>query len=95
MQNKVLEAMAMARPVVASEAAATGIDHGGTIAVADSAAEMAAAILTILNDPTKAAEQGRAARARVIEHYGWDAQLAVLDRLLDAPTGGEQRKAAA
>src|SRR3546814_6240106 len=29
-QNKVLEAMAMARPVVASAAAAEGIDHDGT-----------------------------------------------------------------
>ncbi|WP_293878122.1 MULTISPECIES: TIGR03087 family PEP-CTERM/XrtA system glycosyltransferase [unclassified Sphingomonas] len=81
-QNKVLEAMAMARPVVASVAAAEGIDHAGTLCVADTAADHAAQILTLLADPCAAAALAAAARARVLTRYDWDARLAPLDALL-------------
>ncbi|GAA0673649.1 sugar transferase (PEP-CTERM/EpsH1 system associated) [Sphingomonas insulae] len=81
-QNKVLEAMAMARPVVASGPAAEGIDHGGTLRVARDAADHAAHILALLDDPIAAAALGAAARARVLARYDWDARLAPLDALL-------------
>ena len=81
-QNKVLEAMAMARPVVASTAAAEGIDQGGTLRVATDAAGQAAAILALLADPQAAAALGAAARARVVARYDWRARLAPLDALL-------------
>lgn len=81
-QNKVLEAMAMARPVVASPGAAQGIDHGGTIAVADSAHEWIAAVGAILDG----AGQGDAARRQVLARYEWAARLAPLDALLGLPT---------
>ena len=81
-QNKVLEAMAMARPVVASAAAAEGIDHGGTLRVAGDAAAHVAAISALLDDPDAAAALGAAARARVIARYDWTARLAPLDTLL-------------
>jgi sugar transferase (PEP-CTERM/EpsH1 system associated) len=81
-QNKVLEAMAMARPVVASPAAATGIDHGGAIEVGEGVGGMADAVNALLDDPVRAAELGRAARQRVIDHYSWDAKLAVLDGIM-------------
>ncbi|TGX52280.1 TIGR03087 family PEP-CTERM/XrtA system glycosyltransferase [Sphingomonas gei] len=84
-QNKVLEAMAMARPVVASTAAAEGIDHDGTIAVGATSAEMAEAVRLLLSDPRKATALGDAARARVIARYGWDARLAQLDALIGLP----------
>ncbi|VXD05512.1 Glycosyl transferase family 1 [Sphingomonas sp. T1] len=80
-QNKVLEAMAMARPVVASAAAAEGIDHAGTIRVAADASEFAAQVLALLEAPADAADLGRAARAQVLRRYGWDARLAPLDAL--------------
>ncbi len=80
-QNKVLEAMAMARPVVASAAAAEGIDHAGTIRVAADAREFAAQVLALLEAPADAADLGRAARAQVLRRYGWDARLAPLDAL--------------
>lgn len=82
-QNKVLEAMAMARPVVASTAAAEGIDHAGTIRVAETARDFADQVVALLEAPETAAELGTAARAQVIERYGWDARLAPLDALLD------------
>ncbi|WP_423602574.1 TIGR03087 family PEP-CTERM/XrtA system glycosyltransferase [Sphingomonas sp. MS122] len=81
-QNKVLEAMAMARPVVASAAAATGIDHGDTIEVAEGVGGMADAVNALLDDPVRAAELGRAARQQVIGHYSWEAKLAVLDGIM-------------
>ncbi len=81
-QNKVLEAMAMARPVVASIAAAEGIDHAGTIRVAETAHEFADRITALIDAPDAAAALGNAARAQVIRRYGWDARLAPLDALL-------------
>ncbi len=87
-QNKVLEAMAMARPVVASAAAAEGIDHAGTIRVAADASEFAAQVLALLDAPADAAELGRAARAQVLRRYGWDARLAPLDALFGVEGSG-------
>ncbi|WP_085808461.1 TIGR03087 family PEP-CTERM/XrtA system glycosyltransferase [Sphingomonas sp. TZW2008] len=84
-QNKVLEAMAMARPVVASPAAGEGIDHAGAIRIADGAADYAAAIAALLADPAGAAALGRAARVQVTKRYGWDARLAPLDAILGLP----------
>jgi sugar transferase (PEP-CTERM/EpsH1 system associated) len=87
-QNKVLEAMALARPVVASSAAAEGIDHAGTIVVADDAA---AAVSALLAEPVRAEALGRSAQSRVIERYGWEARLSGLRDLL---AGAPLRKAA-
>jgi sugar transferase (PEP-CTERM/EpsH1 system associated) len=86
-QNKLLEAMAMARPVVASAAAATGIDAapGEHLLVADDAAAMADAVGSLFDDRAAAAAMGQAARARMIARYGWDARLAPLGDLLGLP----------
>lgn len=83
-QNKLLEAMAMARPVVASAAAATGIDAtpGEHLLVADGAAAMADAVGALFDDRAAAAMMGQAARARMIARYGWNAVLAPLGDLL-------------
>ena len=81
-QNKVLEAMAMARPVVASTAAAEGIDHQGTIRIADDARDCAVTIRALLADPSAAAALGEGARLQVVARYGWDARLAPLGDLL-------------
>ncbi len=82
-QNKVLEAMAMARPVVASPAAFEGID-----AVPDQhlivaqAYDMANAVSHLLVTPAEGEILGRAARAHMIAHYGWEAQLRALDAMI-------------
>ena len=81
-QNKVLEAMAMARPVVASTPAAEGIDHAGTIRVGATAAEIARATGLLLGDKHAAAAIGAAARAQVQRRYSWHACLAPLDAML-------------
>lgn len=90
-QNKVLEAMAMARPVVASTAAATGIDHGGTVEVGGTVGEIADAVIRILSDPLTASAFGALARQRVIDHYSWDARLAVLDDIMGLRGRNERR----
>jgi polysaccharide biosynthesis protein PslH len=83
-QNKVLEAMAMARPVVASPAAFEGIDAepGRDLIVADGAEAMANAIKGLLADPERAAALGAAARRHVVASYSWEARLAPLSKLL-------------
>ena len=80
-QNKVLEAMAMALPVVATPAAAEGIDHRDTLAVADEALAFASAVADLLDGP---GDLGTRARARVVERYGWDAALAPLEAMVKA-----------
>ena len=81
-QNKILEAMAMARAVVATPCAAEGIDHAGTLSVADGAASFADTVCALLEDPSKADAMGHAARARVIGRYAWNERLAPLAVLL-------------
>ncbi|MGI4732152.1 MAG: TIGR03087 family PEP-CTERM/XrtA system glycosyltransferase [Janthinobacterium lividum] len=80
-QNKVLEAMATARPVVATAAAAEGIDHADTIRVADDAETFARQVIAAI----MAGGDAPAARAQVVRRYGWDARLAPLDALLGLP----------
>ncbi|MCP1470851.1 sugar transferase (PEP-CTERM/EpsH1 system associated) [Sphingobium sp. OAS761] len=90
-QNKVLEAMAMARPVVASPQAAEGIDatDGTHFIVAADARSEADGIIALLNEPDRAHMLGKAARARMERRYRWSATLSDLpDMLLGrAPVG--------
>jgi sugar transferase (PEP-CTERM/EpsH1 system associated) len=83
-QNKLLEAMAMARPVVASPAAAQGIDAvpGQALHVADTRDQWVDACAGLFADPAAAAAMGAAARARMVARYGWEATLAPLEALL-------------
>lgn len=83
-QNKVLEAMAMARPVVASPAAFEGIDAvpGRDLLVADSADAMAAAIRRLLAAPEEASALGRSARGCVERSYAWKRRLEPLAELI-------------
>jgi sugar transferase (PEP-CTERM/EpsH1 system associated) len=86
-QNKVLEAMAMALPVVASRGAMTGIavTPGRDVVSADEPREWIDACLRLLGDPAEARRIGNAARRLVLERYNWEAQFARLDALLAAP----------
>jgi sugar transferase (PEP-CTERM/EpsH1 system associated) len=83
-QNKVLEAMAMALPVIASPEAATGIaaTPGETVLIGASDAELAEAVIALARDPARADRMGQGARARVMAGHGWPAMLAPLPDLL-------------
>src|SRR6267378_1084048 len=71
---KILEAMAMAKPVVSTAIGAEGIDvaEGRNILLADAPADFAAAIGRVLDDAGLAAKMGREGRALVEERYSWD-----------------------
>ena len=80
-QNKVLEAMAMACACVVSRGAAQGIDAaaGRDLVIAD---DPVADVIALLSAPSKAKAMGEAGRARMVAGYGWEAQLAPLGRFL-------------
>lgn len=83
-QNKVLEAMSMAKTVVLTPQALEGIDAtpGRDVVVAHDAPSFAAAVCAQLAAPGIV---GAAARRLVERAYGWDARLATLDALLETP----------
>lgn len=87
-QNKVLEAMSMGLPVVASQECATAIDAlpGRDFLTAGTMQEYVNQIESVLREPLQAEAIGTAARQRVLAHYSWDAHLSVIDRYLDSPT---------
>ncbi len=89
LQNKVLEAMAAARPVVLTSAAASGIDarHGEHFLVADAPHPFAFRVLDLLADASRCADIGQAARRFVVEHHCWDREVAKLESLLTRPAG--------
>lgn len=83
-QNKVLEAMAMAKPIVMTPgtAAALSARPGSEIETAAEPEEFSARVLGLMADPARATQLGNAARARVLAEYGWESSLARLDALL-------------
>jgi len=78
---KVLEAMAMARPVVSTSLGAEGIEAepGRHLLLADDAATFAAAVGHLLDDRQLGARLGREGRELVEQRYSWDAAAHTLD----------------
>ena len=83
-QNKILEAMAMARPVIASSecAAAVNAISGKELLVAASAEEFIDQICMLLGNLSHSNSIGRAARTCVIDRYSWEAHFAGIDRYI-------------
>ncbi len=83
-QNKVLEALAMARPVVVSApiAASLGAVPDGALDVADTAAQFAERVERVLSGRAGQVD-GAAARRYVLGAYAWSANLAPFGALLD------------
>ena len=72
---KLLEAMAMSKPVVATRLGAEGypVTDGRELLLADTPADFAAAIVALLRAPERRAELGQAARTFVERRYDWRA----------------------
>jgi len=82
-QNKVLEAMAMGVPVIASPGAAEGIDAtpGDDLLVArvdDGGESVADAVNGLVDDPARMAAVAERARRVVVERYGWEPRAEAL-----------------
>ena len=84
-QNKILEAMAMARPVVASAACVAAItaQEGKELLSAQHAADFVRQLKALLADPELAGRIGAAARKLVTGDYDWSANLAGIDSHLE------------
>ena len=82
-QNKVLEAMAMGKPVVASAACAAALSArpGTDLAVASDAPGFAAATLWAMRPP-EAQRLSEHARERIVRDYAWLQSLRQLEHLL-------------
>jgi glycosyltransferase involved in cell wall biosynthesis len=82
---KIVEAMALARPVVATSIGAEGIavQHDRDLLLADTPRDFADAVLRLLAQPAEAATLGLRGRRLVEEVYGWDASAAGLENLLE------------
>jgi sugar transferase (PEP-CTERM/EpsH1 system associated) len=82
-QNKVLEAMAMALPVVVSPQALEGIDAapGDDLLLADGVEPFAAAVLRVLGEDDQALRAR--ARPRVERLYSWPSNLANIEARLE------------
>ncbi len=82
-QTKVLEAMALATPVVAARQAARALAavEGRDLLLAEHAGEYAEAIVRLLADPALAAQMGAAGRRYVEACHDWDKAAQTLERL--------------
>lgn len=85
-QNKVLEAMAMARPVVAASTCVRAItaEPQAGLQAAETESHYVERLAALLADAEAANAAGRAARDFVLGAYSWDAHLSRLDRHLEA-----------
>lgn len=83
-QNKILEAMAMARPVVAARSCVEAIaaEEGSELLAADAAEDYVRQLQQLLGDPARAVAVGAAGRERVLQSYSWTAHLSGIDRFL-------------
>jgi len=83
-QNKVLEAMAMGVPVVASPLAARGVDAipGEHFVAASSPEEYIEAISGFIECPERRAAFAAAGRARVLSHHSWAQSMSKVDSLV-------------
>ena len=81
-QNKVLEAMSLARPVVVTSGALEGIaaKPGQDVVLADTAEDFASACVSLASQDSSGI--GEAARACVLSNYDWDVTLQRFDAIL-------------
>jgi polysaccharide biosynthesis protein PslH len=81
LKNKVLEAMAAARPVVTTPLGSAGIGAGDGLVEAADPAAVADAAIALLRDPDRLSAEGRAGRRRVLAEFTWDASAGAVEEI--------------
>ncbi|MEN7536369.1 TIGR03087 family PEP-CTERM/XrtA system glycosyltransferase [Aurantiacibacter flavus] len=91
-QNKVLEAMAMARPVLASPEALTGIDGdpGEHFLRCENDADFVAQACALADDTARAERIGNAGRQLVFDRMSWPAMMAPLAAIVGLTPGPDR-----
>ncbi len=87
LQNKVLEAMSMATPVVATNRANAGVQGvpGEHLMIADTSEDYVDAISWLLRNSEDAEKMGRAARSFVVSRFDWQSNMSAFEELLVNP----------
>jgi glycosyltransferase involved in cell wall biosynthesis len=82
---KILEAMAMGKPIVSTSLGAQGlaVQHGRELLLADDRATFAAQVRRLLDDTELAGRVGAAALRFVTEHHSWQASVGRLSAFYD------------
>ena len=90
-KNKVLAAMAMAKPVVATSVSIEGleVEENVEVLVADNPGEFARKVVHLLKNPSDAQKLGQRGYANVRKRYSWKAQAGALEDALVRVVNGE------
>jgi glycosyltransferase involved in cell wall biosynthesis len=90
-KNKILAAMAMQKPVVATSMSLDGIDAhpGQEVLVADSPAEFAGDVCRLLKDEKLARRLGEKGHKLVVEKYSWKSRADLLEAALEGVVTGK------
>jgi glycosyltransferase involved in cell wall biosynthesis len=96
MRGKILEALALGRPVVTTSVGAEGLGAapGRHLLVADGAGDFAAGVRRVLDDPALARTLGAGGRALVESRFDWGAIAAAHDDIYDRVLREPSRAAA-
>ena len=88
---KILEAMAMERPVISTTVGAEGLEitPGADILIADDAEQFVDQVQLLVRSPETSKRLGSEGRRLVIEKYDWSVCLSGLERLYDTLLGSE------
>ena len=83
-KNKILAALAMQKPVVATERSLDGLEIRANehLLVGDEPAEFAAKVVQLMEDPVKAQQLAGSGRAFVQERYSWESSARALEDVL-------------
>jgi glycosyltransferase involved in cell wall biosynthesis len=84
---KILEAMAMGKPVVSTRLGAEGfpVAHGQELLLADEPEEFADAVVSLLRSPERREALGWAGRAFVEARYDWRAIVPLVEAAYESP----------
>jgi glycosyltransferase involved in cell wall biosynthesis len=86
---KILEALAMERPVISTSLGAEGLDltHGASLLIADTPAEFVHSVVAVLEDQRLGRQLGSHGRLHVAQHFDWNRIGNSLSRLLASTIG--------